>query len=84
MWYRGTIDMDNVHYCNTEEEAEREIDDAIIAEQEAIIQKLTVGMMQLIGAAVIARDTLKDVGIESERFNDTIRKNEQLLKQIEA
>lgn len=38
-WYKGTPDMDNVHYCSTVEEAESEIDDAIIMEQEQVIEK---------------------------------------------
>lgn len=38
-WYKGTPDMDNVHYCSTVEEAEREIDDAIILEQEQVIDR---------------------------------------------
>lgn len=38
-WYKGTPDVDNVHFCATIAEAESEIDNAIIMEQEQVIEK---------------------------------------------
>ena len=83
-WYRGTIDMDNVHYCATELEAEREIDDAIISEQEMQIAKLSVGLKQTLGAARASRDTFKNLGIQSDLLDATIEDNERLLKQLKS
>lgn len=81
-YYKYQIDMDNVHYCSNVEEAEREIDDAIILEQEQVIEKLALALTQMIGACRASRDTLKKMGIESDLLNSTLEENEHILKLV--
>ncbi len=81
-WYRGTIDMDNVHYCGSVEEAEREIDDAIILEQEQIIEKLRNALLSSNVALKAARSTFETMGVDTDILPDQIEENELILKHI--
>lgn len=81
-YYKGTPDMDNVHYCATVEEAEREIDDAIILEQEQVIERLATAHAQVLGACRASRDVLKKLGVESDLLNTTIEENQHIFKLV--
>lgn len=59
-WYKHQIDMDNVHYCTTFEEAESEIDDAIILEQEQVIEKFRMTLLDCVQRMQKCRGILQD------------------------
>lgn len=84
MWYKHTPDADNVHHCYTEEEAEREIDDAIITEQEAVIEKLKQAFIEVLSVARASRDVMQKWGITSDMMDGLIKKNEHLLNSLES
>lgn len=83
-WYKHQIDMDNVHYCSSVEEAEREIDDAIILEQEQIIDKFRDALMYSTAALIAAKSTLELVGCETDILPQQITENEQLIKSFQS
>lgn len=82
-WFRGDYEGDQMNTCDTIEEAEREIDDAIIAEQEQIIDKLRDALMHSTACLVAADSTLKLLNVDTV-IPQQIEKNKQVLKNTES
>lgn len=74
-WYKHQIDMDNVHYCPTVEEAEREIDDAIIMEQEQVIDKFRDALLESTSMLLKGTFTVGAVLVLKQ-----IRENNRIIK----
>lgn len=79
-WYKHQIDMDNVHYCSTVEEAEREIDDAIILEQEQVIEKLRMSLNDSTIYLIGCKALLGSYGHDGAGLPDQISDNHRVLK----
>lgn len=79
-WYKGTPDMDNVHYCSTVEEAEREIDDAIILEQEQVIDKFRMALNDSTIYLIGAKALLDSYGMHDNGISDQVSENHRVLK----
>lgn len=77
-WFRGTYDGDTMNTCGSVEEAEREIDDAIIHEQEQIIEKLRDALRDSNSCLKGVRDVLGSMST----LDNQISSNELILKHI--
>lgn len=75
---------DSTKFATSETETWLEIDDIIIERQVKEIKALRIGLLQVLGAARASRDTLKNLGIQSDLLNVVIEDNERLIKQLES
>lgn len=83
-WYKHQIDMDNVHYCYTVEEAEREIDDAIIMEQEQVIQRLHDALLDSNRMLEHAQTIIHNYATRSELIDERIAENQNLINAFKS
>lgn len=82
-WFRGDYDGDPMNHCSTIEEAEREIDDAIIAEQESQIKRMKVCLENSQSILKSTRSALSQF-IVFNAIDEQIEANSRLLKQLES
>lgn len=79
-WYKGTPDVDNVHFCATIAEAESDIDDAIIMEQEQVIEKFRDALLN----STRLLDSVRTGEYKQGLTDDQIAENKNLLKAFKS
>lgn len=82
-WFRGDYDGDPMKHCDTIEEAEREIDDAIIVEQEAQIEKLKYALKMNSATIIGVRNALGNM-VAFSTLENQLKENDITLKQLES